>query len=157
MPDVCELILEQHARFRRWFGDLDELRREGVCSSGLDAAWRILSGALELHATVEEHVFYPELLRKGDRGREETADALQDHADIRDAIGRSGEAEVGSDAWWGAVHDARSANSEHMAEEETGALADLRTSSEIQAREQLGRAWQEFERRAAAEPPTASP
>lgn len=46
--------------------------------------------------------------------------------------------------WWDAVGEARTQNSEHMAEEERGAIADLRTNADAGTREQLGSRWLSF-------------
>ena len=69
---------------------------------------------------------------------DETKDALHDHDDIRDGIRRAGQYPAGSDDWWQAVIDTRTANSDHMAEEEREALADFRRHAAPQTRHELG-------------------
>jgi hypothetical protein len=141
VPDICDLILDDHERFRRSFADLDDLRRAGASADAFGRAWQSLADLLELHATAEEALFYPKLLRRGDDAEEETQDAISDHNDIRDAIRRAGGANVGGDDWWQAVLDARAANSDHLAEEERAALADFRVNAEGGLREELGDRW----------------
>jgi hypothetical protein len=53
-------------------------------------------------------------------------DRLAGDNGIRDGIRRAGRHAVGSEAWWQAVTDTRTANSDHMAEEEREALPDFR-------------------------------
>lgn len=96
---------------------------------------------------MEETVFYPELIALGRRGDEEAADAINDHNQIRDAVRRARHEQPGSDGWWEAVLSARASNSDHMAEEERGAIPDFRLHAEAGRREQLGAAWTEFEQR----------
>ncbi len=139
--DITDLILEQHHEQRRAFAMLDELAREDVAA--LAAVWARLTVLLEVHAEAEEKFFYPRLLEVGrgaggaDSVKEETADAIKDHNQIRDAIREANGHEVGSDAWWKAVMQARLANSDHMAEEEREDLADFRRHADLQTRHDI--------------------
>jgi hypothetical protein len=145
MPDVCDLILDEHEEFRRRFAELDTLRADKAEAARLERVWGPLADKLELHASVEEEVFYPHLLKEGRRGDEETSDAIDDHNEIRDAVRRAGEQAVGSDDWWDAVLAARKANSDHMAEEERGAVPDFRVNAPTSEREALAEAWTAYE------------
>lgn len=142
MPDICDLILDDHETQRRRFAELDELH--DAASELLGERWAPLADLLELHAAAEEKVFYPELLRTGKRAEEETDDAISDHNQIRDAVKRANGAEPGSDDWWQAVNDAREANSDHMGEEERGAIADMRANADKGDRLRLGDEWTSF-------------
>lgn len=139
MPDICDLILEQHHEFRRRFAELDGMR--DADPDALGGMWSPLATLLELHAEAEEELFYPRLLDVGDEPVEETEDAITDHNEITEAVERSGEHEPGSDAWWDAVDAAREENSEHTAEEERGALADFRRNAPDELRHEIGAAW----------------
>lgn len=139
MPDICDLILDDHERFRRWFADLDEHRDADAAT--LRGIWQPLADLLDLHAVAEEELFYPELLKLGKNADEETDDAIGDHNDIRDAAHAAGGQEVGSTAWWESVLKAREENSTHMGEEEREALPDFRTHADQALRESLGAKW----------------
>ncbi len=142
VEDVTELIVEDHQRLRLLFLRLEDVRED---LPELTRRWEHLASFLELHASSEEEVFYPHLLRQGKgEPEEETDDAIGDHNEIREAIHRAAGLEVGSAAWWKAVHDARSENSEHLHEEETEALPDYRANSSAQQRSELARAWRSF-------------
>lgn len=138
MPDICDLILDEHEEFRRRFAELDSLRAEAAEPERLERLWRPLAERLELHASAEETVFYPQLLQEAKRGEEETADAISDHNEIRDAIRQAASEDAGTANWWDAVLAARAANSDHMAEEEREAIADFRLSAPSTEREALG-------------------
>ena len=138
-PDICQLILEQHAEFRRRFAELDDLREADA--ETLAGVWEPLADLLEAHAEAEEELFYPRLLELGDEPVEETEDAITDHNDITEAVKRTRELEAGSDEWWEAVDDARAENSEHTAEEERDALADFRRNAPDELRQEIGTAW----------------
>lgn len=148
MPDICDLVLDDHATFRRRFGDLDEHR--DADGDQLARLWKPLGDLLELHAAVEERVFYPSLLETGSNAKEETEDAINDHNEIRDAVAKAGKENPGSPAWWSAVDEARDQNSDHMAEEERGAIADLRANAAPELRDELGVRWLSFREEHAA-------
>lgn len=145
MPDICDLILEDHETFRRLFAGLDDLRASGAGQGAFERAWRPVAELLEVHAATEEELFYPRLLGRGDDADEETKDAIADHNDIRDAVHRATDHEVGTDGWWNAVLDARAKNSDHMAEEERGAVPDFRANADGALREDLGLRWRRFQ------------
>lgn len=139
MPDICDLILEQHGEFRVRFAELDDLR--DADAETLAGVWRPLADLLEAHAEAEEELFYPRLLDLGDEPVDETEDAITDHNDITEAVERARDRAPGSDDWWKAVDDAREENSKHTAEEERGALADFRRNAPDELREEIGTAW----------------
>ena len=138
--DIVELILADHHEQRRMFALLDELGNDPEL---LEPVWQRLSILLEVHADAEERLFYPRLLDVGegaggaDGARDETKDAIRDHDDIRDGLRRAGQHPVGSGEWWQAVSDTRTANSDHMGEEEREALADFRRHARLRTRHEL--------------------
>lgn len=134
MPDITQVILDEHNWFRRAFAALDET----TDPAELGVLWQQLEGRLEAHAEAEEAIFYPLLLATGDHATEETDDAIGDHDSIREASHRARDEQPGSDRWRQAVDDARVENSEHMAEEERGALADFRRNTTAERRHGLG-------------------
>jgi hypothetical protein len=147
--DVTELILHDHDDQRRMFAILDET--DPADHRKLAAVWARLAILLEVHADAEEQLFYPRLLdvghgAGGEKGAtSETKDAIHDHNEIRNAVRDVQKHEVSSEAWWAAVIEARTANSNHMAEEERGALADFRRNASLTARHDLGVEFAAFE------------
>jgi hypothetical protein len=134
--DITDLILDDHHRQRQAFARLDNVDPKDTES--LTLLWGELAKFLEIHAAAEEAVFYPELLRRADEDGEETEDAIGDHNDIRDAVAESAKHRVGTKAWWEAVGNARSANTEHMGEEEDEGLSDFRKHASLDLRNKLG-------------------
>ena len=136
MPDICDIILEEHGYFRAAFTDLYAARDRGP--EALASRWDPLAAVFERHAAAEEEIFYPALLPRGEDAVEETEDAIKDHNAIRAAVKSSAGREIGSDEWWEAVERARDENDEHMVEEETEGIPDFRAHSEPSLREELG-------------------
>jgi hypothetical protein len=146
MADITMLILDDHNWFREQFAKLDDLQAQTpVDRRALDRVWRPLADKLDVHAYIEEKIFYPQLLTRGSDGAEgETLDAIGDHNDIRDGVRDADAASTATDEWWAAVGRARVANDDHMAEEEREGLADFRRHAPIGLREALGRQYREF-------------
>jgi Hemerythrin HHE cation binding domain len=141
LTDITSLIMDDHEWFRRQFARLDDATDD----ADLEAIWSPLATALDTHAEAEETIFYPVLLRRGQQDpEEETEDAVKDHNKIRDAITESRKHAAGSPEWFEAVGQARTENSEHLAEEEDEGLPDFRKHSTLEQRDELGRRWLRF-------------
>ena len=143
------LILADHNWFRDQFAKLDELQAQAPPDpAALARLWRPLAAKLDVHAYIEEKIFYPQLLKRGANDPEgETLDAIGDHNAIRDAVREASAAVVGSDGWWAAVGRAREANDDHMAEEEREGLTDFRRLAGLQQRHDLAVAFAAYEAR----------
>jgi hypothetical protein len=127
---------------------LDEVDSSDTATLG--TLWGRTAAMLETHARAEEEIFYPELLKLGERLHdaaevEETEDAIGDHNDIRDGISEAARHDVGSVGWWNGVNAARKANDEHMGEEEHEGLADFRRHVDLDLRHRLGVRFAAFE------------
>jgi hypothetical protein len=146
MADITMLILADHEWFREQFAMLDDLQAQTpVNRRALERVWRPLADKLDVHAYIEEKIFYPQLLQRGtDDPEGETLDAIGDHNDIRDAVRDANAAAVATDEWWAAVGRARQANDEHMGEEEREGLSDFRRHAPVGLREALGSQYSEF-------------
>lgn len=140
MPDITALIMDDHEWFRRRFAELDDAREK----ADLDAIWQPLAARLDTHAKAEETIFYPHLLKHADPDAAETEDAVRDHNKIRSAVADAARCETGSAQWHDAVQRARTENSEHLQEEEDGALPDFRKHSKLELRHELGAQWIRF-------------
>ena len=146
MADITMLILADHDWFRDQFAKLDYLQAQTpVNDDALKRVWRPLADKLDVHAYIEEKIFYPQLLKRGsDDAEGETIDAIGDHNDIRDGVRDANAAQVGTEQWWAAVGRTRLANDDHMGEEEREGLSDFRRNAPIGLREALGRQYSEF-------------
>src|SRR6201997_3358347 len=146
VADITELILTDHNWFREQFAKLDDLQAQTPENhSAIERVWRPLGDKLDVHAYIEEKIFYPQLLKRGtDDPEGETLDAIGDHNDIRDGVRDANAARVGTEQWWAAVGRTRVANDDHMSEEEREGLSDFRRHAPIGLREALGRQYREF-------------
>jgi Hemerythrin HHE cation binding domain len=136
--DITELILFQHHQQRRAFALLDDIARDDA--DRLGSVWSRLEALLEVHAEAEERFFYPRLLAIGARGDDpksvdsEVKDAIKDHNEIREGIRKVRRHKPGTGEWWAAVLETRTANGDHMAEEERDDLPDFCRDADLQTR-----------------------
>jgi hypothetical protein len=146
VADITELIVADHNWFREQFAKLDELQAQTPENHrALERVWRPLGDNLDVHAYIEEKIFYPQLLKRGaDDPEGETLDAIGDHNDIRDGVRDANAAPIGTEQWWAAVGRTRTANDDHMSEEEREGLSDFRRHAPIGLREALGQQYSEF-------------
>ena len=146
MADITMLILADHEWFREQFAKLDYLQAQTPADeAALARVWRPLADKLDVHAYIEEKIFYPQLLKRGaDDAEGETLDAIGDHNEIRDGVRDADAARVGTEQWWAAIGRTREANDDHMAEEERQGLSDFRRAAPIGLREALGRQYSDF-------------
>lgn len=146
MADITRLILADHEWFREQFARLDDLQAHRPDDrAALERIWGPLADKLDVHAYIEEKIFYPQLLKRGgDDAEGEALDAIGDHNDIRDGVRDANAAAPGSEQWWAAVGRTREANDDHMGEEEREGLSDFRRNAPIGLREALGRQYSEF-------------
>jgi hypothetical protein len=146
MADITMLILADHEWFSEQFAKLDDLQAQTPANRrALERVWRPLADKLDVHAYIEEKIFYPQLLQRGtDDPEGETLDAIGDHNDIRNGVRDANAAGVATDEWWAAVGRTRQANDEHMGEEEREGLSDFRRHAPVGLREALGSQYSEF-------------
>jgi len=138
--DIVNLILDDHASFRRDFATL--LARTDESDPG--ARWNELAARLEVHASGEEAVLYPQVLSQVDDAEDDTEHAVKDHNKIRDAVRAVADHEVGTPAWWDAVGQAQYENNDHLDEEERDVLPPFRSEVSDKTRSALGQEWLAF-------------
>jgi hypothetical protein len=138
--DITLLILSEHDAFRRAFAEIEGLTEK----TELEAKWRALSDALEVHAAGEEEVFYPQLLRKVEDSEADTEHAIRDHNKIRDTTHAVGDHEVGTEPWWAAFRAAREETAEHLEEEEHDVLPPFKDEVSEAKRTEIGMRWLAF-------------
>jgi iron-sulfur cluster repair protein YtfE (RIC family) len=162
--DIVALVLAEHQAIRRSFATLQSLDdRDQLASS-----WQDLANRLEVHASAEEEMLYPKLLKVADPDSDsvsdsdsasatdsasdsdsasataETDDAIRDHNEIRHTAHAVADHEVGSDGWWEAVQACQEANEHHLDEEERDVLPDLKENAGQDALDALGEQWLAF-------------
>ncbi|MDP9406331.1 MAG: Rieske 2Fe-2S domain-containing protein [Actinomycetota bacterium] len=135
--DITVVIEREHEALRRQFRDL---KRDSGAGE-VEQAWRALVQLLEIHASGEEVLLYPHLVKAVEEGAEESHDAVHDHNRIRDSLRAVERHPVGTDSWWAAIELARRVNEDHLREEESTILPSFRRNVPRHRREELGQQW----------------
>ena len=138
--DITALILSEHDLFRRSFSEIAAL----TDPAALAERWAELADQLEVHASGEEEVFYPELLHDVDDSEQDTEHAIKDHNKIRDAVRAVAPHEAGSPSWWEAFRSAREETVEHLEEEEHDVLPPFQSQVDEDTRTEIGMRWLAF-------------
>ncbi len=137
--DITVVIEREHEALRRQFRDLK--RDSGAGAGEVEQAWRALVQLLEIHASGEEVLLYPHLVKAVEDGAEESQEAVHDHNHIRDSLRAVERHPVGTDSWWAAIELARRVNEDHLREEEQTILPSFRRNVPRHRREELGQQW----------------
>jgi hypothetical protein len=156
--ELCQLVLDEHARILRLFAALDDVARRQPAAPGsaaLNGVWRRLADLIDVHAEVEEEICYGVVFGQGGRVAALVNAAIADHDDIRAAVAEARLAEVGSAGWWRSVAAARRGCAEHFASEEQGLLAVVSACLTPEASKLLARQWDMFAAARRAQPPDA--
>jgi len=138
--DIDVLVLGEHEVFRRSFNQIEALEDPAQ----LAQRWQELADGLEVHASAEETIFYPELLQGVEHAQDDTEHAVHDHTEIRDAVRGVDTHPVGADQWWVAFRQARAVTADHLDEEEREMLPPFRDGLGADKRHELGMRWLEF-------------
>ena len=105
--------------------------------------WQRLAGLLGAHTRAEEEICYPlSGCSRPDAGRRR--DAIDDHEDIREAIGEASLQRVGSPLWWRAVRAVLAVSAGHLDREERDVLPCCLARLTVSQRRELGRQWLRF-------------
>lgn len=112
------LLREDHRAVRRMFGDFEELESAAEKAALL----RKIRKELEIHAMIEEEIFYPALSELGDEDvRELLKEAFEEHDVVKTLLGEL-EGMDPSDERFAAKVTVMAENVEHHAEEEENEL-----------------------------------
>ncbi len=141
LDDLVGLILRDHARIVRLFGDL-----EGAADSPVRLAtlWTELCEVLLAHlGAFEEISFLPLLCAAPDRSMS-TRDLRAQKLDTLDAVAEARLQQVGSPLWWLAVRAARTATDRHISCVETDWLPHFGQQTPERTKAALGYQWERF-------------
>ena len=129
--DAFELLKKDHEKVSGIFEKLDATTERGVKTR--EELFTQLKQELEVHARIEEEIFYP-LLKEASETEELTLEAFEEHAVVKQLLAEL-EALPKDDETWGAKLTVLKENVEHHVEEEEGELFD--GAREVLSREQI--------------------
>lgn len=98
---------------------------------------------LEVHAAIEEEIFYPAVRKMGDEGKDLASEALKEHQSIKDSISRLKRARPDDADYDNTVEDLMECVSHHVEEEEE----EMFPEAEQQLGDQLTRLGEQMQQR----------
>ncbi len=113
--DAFELLKEDHRKVSALFKEI-----ESAADHAISDLFAQLKSELDLHANLEETIFYP-ALENSDQAREITLEAYEEHKVVKDLLAEL-DAALPPDEQWSAKLTVLKENVEHHVEEEEGEL-----------------------------------
>lgn len=115
--DATKVLKTQHDEVRDLFKKFDKLD-DGDRTGRLELFHQIKK-KLEIHAQIEEELFYPPLRKARDEeARQDTAEAYEEHAVIKDVLRDLSSVDPGTEEAFDATMKVLKENVEHHADEE---------------------------------------
>ena len=116
--DVFALLKEDHEKVAGMLTAIDETTERAA--KGREELFTRLKAELDLHATVEEEIFYP-ALEDADETRDITLEAYEEHRLVKQLLGELASEPKNTEEWT-AKFTVLKENVEHHVEEEEGEL-----------------------------------
>ncbi|MEP6719465.1 MAG: hemerythrin domain-containing protein [bacterium] len=113
--DAFELLKKDHKKVAQLFKEI-----EAASGQAKKELFSRLKGELEVHAQIEERIFYPALENK-EEARDITLEAYEEHKVVKDLLGELASNNAPEDEWDAKLKVLRE-NVEHHVEEEEGEL-----------------------------------
>jgi hypothetical protein len=129
--DAITLLKTDHEKVSGIFEKLEETT-EGA-EKTREELFMKLKQELDLHAHIEETIFYP-VLKKAEETREITMEGIQEHHVVKVLLRELDAMSVGSETWTAKLKVLKE-NVEHHVEEEEGEM--FKSAREVLGREQL--------------------
>ncbi len=146
--NAFDLLMMDHQKVSGLFDRL-ELGDGGVAGSR-EQLFQQLKTELQLHAHVEETIFYP-ALKEHEETRGLVAEAYDEHAEVRDLLAELEQLAPGDGGWDDLLAELRENVEHHVGEEEGELFEQARLALSREQLEQLGqRIEQEKQRRLTA-------
>jgi iron-sulfur cluster repair protein YtfE (RIC family) len=137
--DATAMLARDHERLRQLLEDLAEAAAAGDVERK-KALFRTFKAALHVHATLEEEVFYPAVMKlRSAWAREAVRDALEEHQAVDSIVAELDQMEPEDRQYDAKVEGLRASVEHHIGEEERAMFAEARnhlTDDRLQA---LGR------------------
>jgi hypothetical protein len=137
--DATALLEREHAQLRDLLAELAE-PSPGPGLGGKKGAFRAFKALLEIHALVEEEVFYPAVMRlRSEPARRSVKEALEEHQGLDSLIAEIDQIEPDEDEYDEKVELLRSVAERHFRGEEAAMFAEARNHLTDDRLEALGR------------------
>jgi len=138
--DLYQIIKRDHQKAKRLFERLGEAIGEG--GKARDRLFTELKRELEIHAELEETYFYP-ALRGQDEAESLIEEALDEHADFKEALTALDQADRDDPSWAEQVSDLEQDVEHHVEEEENEIFPLAKRLLDERKTEEIARAFEQ--------------
>jgi hemerythrin superfamily protein len=134
--DVIELLEKDHAKVRELFKRFNKGNGRGRAASTVDA----ICSELEMHAQLEEEIFYPAVRELGDEKLDSLVDeSLEEHGKVKEQVSALRQSSRDGDELESQVSELEECVEHHVDEEEGEMFPRLEEVMDDENREELGR------------------
>ena len=116
--NAFELLKKDHQKVSGLFKQLEETTERAVKTR--EDLFATLKQELDIHARIEEHIFYP-ALKEAEESREITLEAFEEHNVVKQLLGELDSMPVDDERWTAKLKVLKE-NVEHHVEEEEGEM-----------------------------------
>ena len=135
--DATELLTADHNRLRGLFARFESAKEEDDLEQ-MTALTATILAELEVHTTIEEEIFYPELLDLNDEIHESITEGIEEHNVAKKQMADVAAMPPDTDEWAAKVTVLLEVVEHHKDEEESTLFPMVRSATSADDREQLG-------------------
>lgn len=135
--DAIDLLIGDHNRVKGLFTKLESADESGDTEEMARTAMKILDD-LEVHATIEEELFYPSVHGASEEVAEIVDEGVEEHHVVKILMDEVRGLDPASDEWKAKMKVIMENVEHHVEEEENEMFPGVRKSTEASAREELG-------------------
>jgi hemerythrin superfamily protein len=150
--DALTLLTADHNRVRGLFARFKEAKESENTLTMRDIATRI-GEELEIHTTIEEEIFYPEVTGLSDEVHDLVNEGLEEHHVAKTLLAELAAIEPGGEDWVAKVTVLIEAVEHHAEEEEQEMFPGIRSAMDTEGRDALGERLQDRKLQLGAPPP----
>ena len=136
--DALSLLIADHNRVRGLFARFQEAEEAKDTEQLTSLATTILA-ELEVHTTVEEEIFYPEVSAASDEIREAVTEGVEEHHVVKVLAGEIEQLTPGHEIWVAKLKVMIENVEHHAEEEETELFPEVRKAMSTDALAEMGR------------------
>jgi hemerythrin superfamily protein len=143
--DLFQILSKDHRAVEQIFERIEKVdNRDGAHREQM---FHQIRQELELHTQIEEKLFYPELKRH-DGTKKLVADALEEHAEVKQMLQEIGTLSVEDDQWSEMINELKMAVRHHVHEEEGQIFPAARQELDQSRIDEIGRQIEEMKQKA---------
>lgn len=135
--DALDLLTNDHNRVRGLFARFKSAHEREDAATMAEVTALILS-ELDVHARVEEEIFYPDVKGRSDELAEVVAEGVEEHHVAKMLMGEITGMPAGTEQWVAKVTVLIESVEHHAEEEETAMFPKVRTATAAPTRDDLG-------------------